>query len=373
MVYFVCPTVYKIFMLTRHLKRLVLLLTFMTSMLQIVEAKEPKKLTVGALYYLWWGLLPEEKNTWGLGHSLTPELGEYNSMNSEVAEQHIKWAGQYGIDLLEVSWAGPGRRDASLDNDDIDLALRKGLLGAPSISKMRFLLVYETEKALLAEAEQLGYDPRKAFTEDLLYANQNYFNHPSYFKFQGKPVIMIWRTKATLDTLLKKSGLELKQVFQEIEQSCNQKIFWVSLGEDVYNPKGLFEDEPLLKVVDGVAPLLGDDFLAGEKKPWRAYLDHVTYGYGLWQKASKNLGFTFIPGALPGFDDKGFKFGQNRLMEMHPKNFKESIRISRELAEAGSKWVSIYGFNEWFESGAIEPSKEYGMLFLEALKEALED
>lgn len=340
---------------------------------ELVEGKGMGNLTVGALYYLWWGLLPGDKNTWNLGHSLTPELGEYSSRDAVVAEQHLKWASQYGINLLEVSWAGPGKRDTSLDNDDIDLALREGLLKAPSIEKVKFLLVYETEKALHAEAEKLGYDPKKAFVEDLLYASQNYFSHPSYFRLEGWPVVMIWKTKATLNSLLQKAGHELDQVFQEIERACNQDLLWVSLGEDIYTPKGPNMEEPLLRVIDGIAPLLGDDFPAGKEKAWREYLDHIAASYTHWQAAARKLGLVFVPASLPGFDDRKFKLGQNRFMKMEPKNFEETIGVAKEVAREGSKWISLYGFNEWFESGAIEPTKEYGMLFLETLEKALKD
>lgn len=354
-----------------RLKGLILCIVLLIPWPQMVEGKGVDSLTVGALYYLWWGLLPGDKNTWNLGHSLTPTLGEYNSTDTEVAEQHLRWASQYGINLLQVSWAGPGNRDPSLDNDDIDLALREGLLKAPSIEKVKFLLVYETEKALKAEAEGLGYDPKKAFVEDLLYANQNYFDHPSYFRLEGRPVIMIWKTKAILNSLLRKTGHELSQVFQEIERTGGKEVFWVSLGEDIYNPKGPDMEEPLLDVIDGIAPLLGDDLPAGKEKLWREYLDHIAASYAHWQAASKKLGFAFIPAALPGFDDRSFKLGQNRFMKMAPKHFKETLRIARKVAREGSKWVSIYGFNEWFESGAIEPTREYGILFLEALESAL--
>jgi len=339
--------------------------------LSLPKGKEVEGLTVGVLYYLWWGLLPGDKDTWKLGHSLTPELGEYDSKDPGVAEQHLRWANQYGINLLQVSWAGPGKRDPSLDNDEIDLALKEGLLKAPSIAKVKFLLVYETEKALGAEAEKLGYDPKKAFVEDLLYANQNYFDHASYFRLEGRPVVMIWKTRAVLNSLLQKTGHELSEVLQEIERACNQDLLWVSLGEDIYSPKGPDLEEPTLKVMDGIAPLLGDDFPAGEEKPWKEYLDHVATSYTLWQEAAQRAGFIFVPAALPGFDDRHFRFGRNRFMKMEPRNFKESVRVAKEVARGGSKWISIYGFNEWFESGGIEPTKEYGMLFLKALESAL--
>ncbi|MDO8137051.1 MAG: hypothetical protein Q6354_05370 [Candidatus Brocadiales bacterium] len=339
----------------------------------LAAKKEAEGLTVGALYYLWWGLLPGEKNTWVQGYSLSPLLGEYSSRDRGVAEEHLRWATQHGINLFEVSWAGPGRRDPSLDNDDIDLALRQGLLKAPSIQDIKFLLVYETEKTLIQEAKSIGYkDIPGAFIADITYASDTYFDHPSYFKLGGSPVVMIWKAKAVLNTLIKESGGDLSEVFQEIEKRIGQDVFWVSLGEDLYDPNGPDLNDPMLRAIDAVCPLLGDSFPPGETRPWREYLDKVSTSYALWVRGARKAGFLFIPSALPGFDDRAFKAGQNRLLRLDPQGFHESLSLAKEMAKEGSNWFSIYGFNEWFESGAIEPTKEYGLRFLEALKEAVD-
>ncbi len=333
-----------------------------------------EKLIVGALYYIWWGLLPGERNMWKHGYGLSPSLGEYSSADPTIAEQHIEWATEHGINLFEVSWSGPGRRDPGLDNDEIDAALRKGLLAAPSIKNLKFLLVYETERALIQEARRIGYNNvGKAFVEDMLYASERYFDHPSYFKLKGKPVVMVWKAKDALQRLLQESGVELKDVFDGIEERARRDIFWVSLGEDVYEPKGPRADDPILSVLDAVAPLIGDTFAPGGVKTWEEYLGRIETGYDLWNMAGKRLGFIFIPSVIPGFDDRAFGQGQNRLLEMNPVGFNRAVRLARETAREQANWISIYGFNEWFESGAIEPTDEFGLRFLEVLKEAVKD
>ncbi|MFQ5957192.1 MAG: hypothetical protein ACE5KK_05420 [Candidatus Brocadiales bacterium] len=339
-----------------------------------IPGQRKEKLTVGALYYIWWGLLPGERNMWKLGHGLTPSLGEYSSRDPNIAEQHIKWATEYGINLFEVSWSGPGRRDPGLDNDEIDAALREGLLAAPSIKHLKFLLVYETERALVQEAKQIGYNNiRNAFIEDILYASETYFDHPSYFKLNGRPVVMLWKAKDVLGDLLKENGRGLQDVLGEVEERVQKDIFWVSLGEDVYEPKGPPVDDPTLNALDAVAPLLGDTFLPGEVKTWRKYLDKVETGYGLWNAAGKKLGFVLIPSIIPGFDDRAFNQGQNRLLKMDPDGFYQAISLAKKIAGERGKWVSIYGFNEWFESGAVEPTNEFGLRFLETLRVAVGD
>lgn len=62
-----------------------------------------KEAVVGALYYIWWGLPPGERGMWEYGHSLSPALGEYSSSDPNIAEQHIRWATEYGINLFEIS------------------------------------------------------------------------------------------------------------------------------------------------------------------------------------------------------------------------------------------------------------------------------
>ncbi|MFQ5862349.1 MAG: hypothetical protein ACE5IC_04415 [Candidatus Brocadiales bacterium] len=339
-----------------------------------IPGQKKEKLMVGALYYIWWGLLPGERDMWERGHGLSPSLGEYPSRDPDIAEQHIKWATEHGINLFEVSWSGPGQRAPELDNDEIDAALREGLLAAPSIEDMKFLLVYETERALIQEAQQIGYNNiRKAFIEDILYASERYFDHPSYFKLNGRPVVMVWKAKDVLETLLKENGMELQDVLHEVEKGAQRDIFWVSLGEDVYEPERPPTEDPILNVLDAVAPLLGDTFALGEVKTWRKHLDKVETGYGLWSAAGKKLGFVFIPSVIPGFDDRAFNQGQNRFLKMDPDGFYQAIRLAKKLARDRGNWISIYGFNEWFECGAIEPTKEFGLRFLETLKEAVRD
>ncbi len=336
--------------------------------------KGQQEFIVGALYYIWWGLLPGERDMWKHGHGLSPVLGEYSSSDPDIAERHIKWATEHGISLFEVSWSGPGERGPQLDNDEIDAALREGLLAAPSIEDIKFLLVYETERALIQEAQEIGYNNiKEAFVEDILYANERYFDHPSYFKLNGRPVVMVWKAKDALENMLKESGIELQDVLYEVEDRSQRDIFWVSLGEDVYESEGPPVDTAILRTLDAVAPLLGDTFAPGEVGNWEKYLDRVQAGYALWNAAGREQGFVFIPSAIPGFDDRAFRHGQNRLLKMDPDRFYQSIRLAKRQAEGRGNWISIYGFNEWFESGAIEPTDEFGPRFLEALKGAVED
>lgn len=336
--------------------------------------KEQAGFTVGALYYIWWGLLPDERDMWKHGHSLSPILGEYSSDDPNVAERHIKWATEHGINLFEVSWSGPGERGPELDNDEVDAALREGLLAAPSIGDLKFLLVYETERALVQEAQEIRYNNiKEAFIEDILYAGERYFDHPSYFKLDGRPVVMVWKVKDILENLLEENGFELQEALSEVEKRAQRDIFWVGLGEDVYRPGGPPADDTTLSTLDAVAPLLGDTFPPGEVKSWQEYLGRVEAGYGLWNTKAEELGFMFIPSVIPGFDDRAFNQGQGRLLETDPKGFYQAILLAKELAGGHGNWISIYGFNEWFESGAIEPTNEFGLQFLETLKGAVRD
>jgi hypothetical protein len=338
-----------------------------------VRGDAQERPVVGALYYIWWGLPPGQRGMWQLGHALSPVLGEYSSGDPEVAEKHIEWAVEHGINLFEVSWSGPGRRDPALDNDEIDAALREGLLAAPSIGDIKFLLVYETERTLIQEAQEIGYNIKEAFIEDILYASERYFDHPGYFRYNDRPVVMVWKTRDILENLLNENGLELQDVLNEAGKRSQRDIFWVSLGEDVYRPGGTPADDGTLRALDGVAPLLGDTFPPDGVKTWKDYLNRLKMDYAVWGAGGKELGFVFIPSAIPGFDDRAFRLGQNRLLRMDPDGFYMSTRLAKDVAADGGNWLSIYGFNEWFESGAIEPTDEYGFRFLETLQGAVGD
>jgi glycoprotein endo-alpha-1,2-mannosidase len=131
---------------------------------------------IGAFYYLWY---PENWRDGYLNGLLAPPqgptLGQYDSSDLKVIEQHISWSSQFGINFWAISW-WPG-------HPELDKKLRERILKAKNISDIKFCVFYETTGLGLVD-ERITFTPDKTkkMISDFKYLAQHYFSHPSYLK-----------------------------------------------------------------------------------------------------------------------------------------------------------------------------------------------
>ncbi len=88
---------------------------------------------VGAYYYPWYG---PDRNHWQDGYAEHPTLGEYDSADKKVINQHMDWAAGHGVDFFAVSWWGIGSHE--------DQVLKEELLNSPMMSEIQFAVLYES-------------------------------------------------------------------------------------------------------------------------------------------------------------------------------------------------------------------------------------
>src|SRR5262245_57470463 len=82
-------------------------------------AEQPERYLLGAHYYLWYS-----QGSWQ-NIDADPLLGPYDSAQSSVIDQHLRWAHQFGINFFGVEWAG---KDKEQDRD-----LREQFLESPEL------------------------------------------------------------------------------------------------------------------------------------------------------------------------------------------------------------------------------------------------
>jgi hypothetical protein len=319
---------------------------------------------VGAYYYIWWGPLPPNgtRNHWNETIKGTPFLGKYDSNDSTVADQHILLAKQHGIDFFAVSWMGKGTW-IDWDFGDIDRNLQSGLLNAPHIGSFDFCLFYETQIILNTSIQE-----HKNFTEiflnDMVYAAQQYFTHPSYLHVNGKPVLFIYN----LPYLYQYSPVSVHGLFDQIRQRLT------SIGSDIYlvgdvgsNCTSPYEvNSPMLYSMNAVTNYFFANVNASEG--WSNITEYARTYYPDWREVMNSQGIKFIPNAYPGFNNTGLAGVVNSTeLPNDATMFKEMLKIAINDADSDLKIVMITSWNEWLESTAIEPSMEFGELFLHTL------
>lgn len=103
------------------------------------------------------------------------------------------------------------------------------------------------------------------------------------------------------------------------------------------------------------------------------------YSYDeMWQRIldKKVKNEKMIPGAFVDWDNTARKKNRGYVIEgATPKKFKKYFKKQVVNARENYKkdMIFIFAWNEWAESGYLEPDKKYGYKYLEAVREALEE
>jgi len=303
---------------------------------------------VGAYYYIWWGLPPPYINHWREGVKYTPFLGEYNSSDPSVADKHILLAKQHGIDFFAVSWLG---RWNWWDHCCINGNLEQGLMKAEHLANFKFCLFYESVIVLNATL-YAKENFTQIFIEDMEYAAENYFTHPSYFRIDGKPVLFIYNVPYIYDKL---GTMKAQKLFDALKQRMN--IYLV--GDLCGGPSPPAADSQLLYCMNAATSY----FFSSPTKGWDAILNEARSYYPEWKSTMKNAGAKFIPNVYPGFDNTEH-VQQGAILPLSEAKFEEMLRIAFENVDDDLKIVMVTSWNEWLESTSVEPSMEHGEVFL---------
>ncbi len=323
---------------------------------------------IGAYYYIWWGI--PFNNHWEHGVKYTPFLGKYNSSDSLTADRHILWAKQHGIDFFAVSWMGKGTwvdwmntPDGSWDFDEIDWNLNYSFLKASHLQDFNFCLMYETD-IILSNAIEHEKNFTKIFINDMMYA-ENYFEHPSYLRIDGKPVLFIYN---------------LQYMYNELENNTViQLLDFLKEEINVYLVGDLGRTPPPYNVVDFLYSLdaVTSYFFAhaNATEGWQNIIKYAEEHYPKWSLMMNSHEIKFIPNAYLGYDNTEhceWKQSQNMsctpiVLPLNKTMFEQMLNISLNNRDENLKIVMITSWNEWLESTAIEPSMEFGELFLHTI------
>lgn len=366
-------------MLPRFIKFPLLCLLGLIFWLSACGCEQPveqnQRYLVGAYYYLWYpGNFSQGWLRSKLAPPQQPELGVYSSRDPKVAEQHIAWCSRYGLDFLALSWwpSRPERNKASY----------QGLLKAKNIGDIKFCIFYETQ--------DLGFDTVLGITlmtrqkidrlvADVRRVAKNFFNHPSYLKVSGRPVIIFYLTRSVyvnyeqaftrLREALKKDGFDPYIIGDE--------IFW-----KVIEAKGAWDGQtPKPKPTDSKEPQVDRAQLFDAITAYNMYeggkAHHAGYGaesgfvsevaakYELYRDKLRGKA-AFIPSIMPGYNDRGVRLSVNHYAiprQWAPGDPQGSFfaqcfqRLAFPFVDPTVNMIMITTFNEWNEDTSIEPLK----------------
>ena len=314
--------------------------------------QRPDQRLLGAYYYPWY-----YKERWTSEPvTNTPKLGWYSSDDRTVAAEHIRWARQADLDFFLVSWLSPRGREG--------LNLKESVLPELEKADFRFALLYETPLALglpagkpLDLATQLpdGVKAGDRFVEHFGHLAETYLKHPQYLRLGGKAVVVIYLVRDMVNAgeylqavrqRLGQRGVELYLIADVVYWESPEKLDWALLKEHFqavtaynmyYRPK---------------------------------FLEAVRTQFEAADRAARSHGLRLVPNVMPGYDDTPLRGTERVTINRRRGQFyRDYWAVASKFVGPNQPFLLVTSFNEWHEGTELEPSTEYGDMYLTLTRE----
>ncbi len=328
----------------------------------------PGDYLVGAYYYVWYPKHFRAKKFLrrALQPPQPPELDYYSSSDPKVAEQHIAWASRYGIDFLVLDW-WPSRPEQNR-------AISEGFLKASNIGEIKFCIFYEAQKLGMDRATgAIDFTEEKIerLLEEVEGLADQFFDHPSYLKIGGRPVLIFYLTRnfrgdycgalERLRAALREKGHDLYLIGDE--------VFWEVEPAGGETGKTGTPQVERIELFDAITAYNMYESRNRDHRGYGAgssYLQEVAAKYREYRDASTGK-TAFVPGIIPGYNDRRVRLRRNHypIPRRWEKGAPEGSffarvfdRLGLEFADPELKMILITSWNEWNEDTAIEPLKK---------------
>lgn len=331
-----------------------------------------------------------------------PLWGYQDESDPKVMAQKIDAAASHGIDAFIFDWYWYN------DGPFLERGLEHGFLAAPNHDQLHFSIMWanhnwlDIHPARLREC-QSGNHPllypgsitRETFEIAVRHCIKHYFTHPSYWKIQGAPYFSIYDLPEMVKSLGGFDGLrDALTWFRSETRSAGfpdlhlNQVFWnqgILPGE-----QALRDPNHLLKGLgfDSITSYVWIHHVALNNFPETNY-DLVANEYmQFWDWAKKEIDLPYFPNATMGWDSSPRTLQSDRylnagypfmpgLVGNTPERFKTALQKIKGRLDANppldgkiqGKILTINAWNEWTEGSYLEPDTEYGMAYLEAIRE----
>jgi len=275
-----------------------------------------------------------------------PTLGEYDDSMPETITQHLQWSQQANIGLWITSWWGAN----SLE----DITTKDVIMTHENLGDLKITLHYETSNRV---QEGLA-----AVDDDMQHMCDNYFNHPNYYKIDGRPVLFVHVTRKleqdgdleptilTMRTASSKCGYNLYIIGDHAFETAPDE-------SEVFVPFWYFDAVTNSDIYGSM----------GQPSPYagRSLVDQCYSDQEQWRAQALENGCRYIPAVSPGYNDRGVRFAKNhpplsrRLSETLPEGSLFVYQLSKAKALVDTSvdnLLVVNSFNEWHEDTQIEPA-----------------
>jgi hypothetical protein len=328
-----------------------------------------------------------------------PLWGYEDEADPQVMARKIDAAADHGVSTFIFDWY------MYEDGPFLNRCLDEGYLKAPNCERLSFSLMW-------ANHDWINIHPAKAFPPDqywqrtregLLYPGKvgpeaferiaddlvaRYFTHPWYWKLDGAPYFSLYDLARFIGGL---GGLrQAREAVDSLRAKARTAgLAGVHLNAVVWG-QTILPGETAPADPRRVVEALGCDSVTSYVWIHHVALPHFPFtdfelvrdGYfAYWDRARDAYGVPYFPNASVGWDasprtvqsdryrNLGYPFGP-MIQGNTPEAFAEALQMIRERLErqASPNVLTVNSWNEWTEGSYLEPDTEYGMAYLEAIR-----
>lgn len=321
-----------------------------------------------------------------------PLWGYQDESDPQVMAQKIAAAADHGIDAFIFDWYHYD------DGPFLDRPLDRGFLKAKNNDRLKFALMWanhdwlEIMPARRNEKSHLLY-PGKVTPEtfekigDLVI--KNYFQHPSYWRIDGRPYFSFYELTKLLDgfgsvaaTRTALDRFRAKAVTAGLPGLHLNAVVW---GQPILPGETTPVDATKLVRELGFDSVTSYVWIHHVGLPEQAtdYNQVRDAYFKYWSEAERKFAVPYYPNATMGWDSsprcfQGDEFGNfgypfmNTMSGNTPERFQEALELTKQrllTAPQGPRILNINAWNEWTEGSYLEPDTVHGMKYLEAIRE----
>jgi hypothetical protein len=317
-----------------------------------------KKVLTGAIYYTWYN--SGDGSKWDEGYISEPFLGFYSSRDSYVIDKHLTWAKAAGIDYFMIDWWNP--------HDYLEDTTLYYLLNSQEMNEFQFAIMYNSDSHLRRNPDfTIDFDDvnMDRFLEDIYYIADTYFSHPNYLKIDGRPVIYLYQASAYIENIAE-AMTSMRSVINSLGHNAyvigDLVTYWQSpqwelnrfraAQFDAISAYTMFYDKPDIDV------------------NWE---QEVMNRYYQWYLMADEVGVSFIPTIMPGYNDTAVRPEANHpVIPRTTEGFKKLCEASFSFAKENNNMLLITSWNEWHEHTQVEPDKN-DYEYLKVIKDCVGD
>ncbi|UCH32997.1 MAG: glycoside hydrolase family 99-like domain-containing protein [Armatimonadota bacterium] len=284
-----------------------------------------------------------------------PYLGFYREGDPEVADWHIKWAAEHGIDFFIYDWYW------IQGSMHLTHALHDGYMNARYKDHLKFCLLWANHNP-----------PGTSSEEDLLnvtrYWLDNYFKLPQYQTVEGKPLVVLFSPGRLTEDM---GSAAVAAAFEKMRALCRAEGL-----PGLYLAACAVPAQAARLAREGYDAATGYNYPAAgsEGKRWAPYATMVTGYEEIWKEFLDRDEIKCIVPLAPGWDSRPWH-GDHALVRYDntPELFEDMCRRAKALLEEREqppklRMAIIEAWNEFGEGSYIEPTRPYGFGYLDAIR-----